>query len=152
MIQKPNIIARRARRAAGFTLLEAALTTMIVGVGLVATLQLLASGTSANIDGAQTTTGLNLAKGVREMTLNMTFDAVRALDGKTYTPPVDSRGEPINSLSQWTQTVDVQSVDPDQFTTEIVDPSPDAVRVTVTLSQNGENVCSIKWYRFRPLP
>src|SRR5262245_9589871 len=112
MIQRPHNFYRR--RQAGFTLLEAALTTMIVGVGLVATLQLLAARTTSNIDGARTTTAVNLGRGVREMTLNMTFDEVRALNGRSYHPPIDSRGEAIDSLSQWTQTVAVQTVDPDK--------------------------------------
>ncbi len=150
MIQRSHNFYRR--RQAGFTLLEAAMTTMIVGVGLVATLQLLAAGTSANIDGVRTTTGINLAKGIREMTLKMTFDEVRALKGQTYNPPVDSRGTAIAGFNQWTQTVDVQAVDPDRITTDIVSATPDAVRVTVVVTQAGENSCSMSWYRFRPMP
>src|SRR6266581_3800902 len=54
----------KARR--GFTLIEAAITTVIIGVGCVAMLQLLASGTMANHDGAELTTGMNLAGNIRE--------------------------------------------------------------------------------------
>ena len=60
-------VAQSRRRNRGFTLIEAAMTTVIIGVGFVAMLQLLATGTASNIEGAQTTTGINLAKNVREM-------------------------------------------------------------------------------------
>jgi Tfp pilus assembly protein PilV len=150
MKTRPHNLYRR--RQAGFTLMEAAMTTMIVGVGLVATLQLLAAGTASNIDGARTTTGVNLARGIRELTLKMTFDEVRALDGRTYNPPIDSRGTAVNGFDQWSQAVTVQAVDKDGLTTQIVDPTSHAVRVTVVVSQHGKEVSSLSWYRFLPTP
>lgn len=150
MIQRPHNFYRR--RQAGFTLIEAALTTMIIGIGLVATLQLLAAGTSANIQGASTTTAVNLAKSVRELTLKHSFAEVRAMNGTSFSPPVDSRGERIEGLDNWTQSIQVRAVDRDRLTTEIVDPSPDAVRITVTVTKNGENVSRLTWHRFRPMP
>jgi type II secretory pathway pseudopilin PulG len=143
---------RRRRRAGGFTLIEAALTMTIVGVGVVAALQLLAAGTAANVDGAIGTTGVNLARNVREMTLTMSFDEVRDLDGKSYSPAVDSRGESLDGFEDWTQAVDVQAVNPDQITQNIVDVAPDAVRVTVTMTRGNDDVCNLVWYRFRPMP
>jgi hypothetical protein len=86
------------------------------------------------------------------MTLKMTFDQVNALDGRSYSPPVDSLGAEITGFSQWTQTVDVQPVDPDRLTSDIVEEDPSAVRVTVTVSRTNENQCSMIWYRFKPMP
>ena len=128
------------------------MTTVIVGVGLVATLQLLASGTSATIDGANLTTGINLAKNVRELSLKSTFAEVRAMNGKVYNPPVDSRGERLNGFDNWTQTVSVQPVEPDDLTVPIVDPMPHAVRVTARVANNGSYVYELSWYRFKPMP
>ena len=142
---------RRVRRA-GFTLIEAALTTMIVGIGLVATLQLLASGTTSNIEGTKLTTGLNLGKNIREMTLKNTFAEVRALNGATYKPPRDSRGEQVAQFGTWQQQITVQPVNPDRLTTDIVDPDPDVVRVTVTVTHNNEEAFDMSWYRFKPGP
>jgi type II secretory pathway pseudopilin PulG len=148
MIQQPTQDVRRApathrvrRHRAGFTLIEAALTTMIVGIGLVATLQLLAAGTSANIDGTNTTTGVNLAR-----------NEVRALNGDVHNPPVDSRGTTIAGFNNWTQSIVVQPVDPDRLNTVIIDPDPDVVRVTARVHNNGSYVCELTWYRFRPMP
>jgi hypothetical protein len=147
----PGRTARHSRHR-GFTLLEAALTTMIVGVGLVAMLQLLAAGTSANLEGNEMTTGVNLAKSVRELTLKMTFNDVLGLDGRTYSPPVDSRGVAIAGFGDWTQNVDVQAVDRDRLTLDIVEPTPQVVRVTVSVTHNAQPVCDVSWYRFKPMP
>ena len=43
-----RILRNRRHDRAGFTLMEAALVTVLVGVGVVATLQLLAAGTMSN--------------------------------------------------------------------------------------------------------
>src|SRR5258706_9513897 len=60
----------------GFTLIEAAVTTVIIGVGCVAMLELLGSGTLANNDGAELTTAMNLAGNIRE-----------CMTGVAYTDP-----------------------------------------------------------------
>jgi prepilin-type N-terminal cleavage/methylation domain-containing protein len=139
-------------RRRGFTLIEAAMTTMIVGIGVAATLQLLAAGTAANVDGTKTTTGVHFAKAIRELTIKSSFDEVRAMDNRVHNPPVDSRGMNVADFGNWTQTIDVQAVEPDRLTLNVVDPTPDAVRVTVRVTANGENVCELSWYRFRPTP
>ena len=128
------------------------MATMIVGIGLVATMQLLAAGTSANIDGSNTTTGINLAKNSRELTLKSTFAEVRAMNGAVHNPPVDSRGERIVGFNNWTQSVVVQPVDPDDLTVNIANPNPHALRVTARVANNGTYVCEMSWYRFKPMP
>src|SRR5215216_2166023 len=73
MVHRPKHV-RRARR--GFTLIEAAITTVIIGVGCVSMLTLLGAGTMANNEGAELTTAMNLAGNVRE-----------AMAGVAYTDP-----------------------------------------------------------------
>jgi hypothetical protein len=55
------------RRRAGFTLIEAALTTIIVGLGTVAIMGLLSSGLGANEQAAKVTTAVNLADNIHEL-------------------------------------------------------------------------------------
>src|SRR4051794_8777432 len=62
-----NPIFRRGRNRA-FTLVEAMLATVIVGVGTLGMLTLLASGTMANGNANDLMIGLNLANNIREMT------------------------------------------------------------------------------------
>jgi hypothetical protein len=115
-------------------------------------LQLLAAGTISNVQGAQTTTGMNLAKNVREMSLKLPFVQLSDLDGDSYSPPVDSRGSALSDFSDWSQTVDVQPVDPDRLTLDVSTDTPLALRVTVTVSRHGQAVCSTSWYAFDGTP
>lgn len=60
----------------GFTLIEAALAILIVGVGVTALLELLAAGTMSNSAGTELTTAINLANNIHEITIGA---------GTTYT-------------------------------------------------------------------
>jgi type II secretory pathway pseudopilin PulG len=151
-MERTKRATRTRKPARGFTLIEAALVTVIVGVGFMALLQLLAAGTVTNVQGAQTTTGMNLAKNIREMSLKHPFAEVLDLDGNSYAPPVDSRGAALDGFDNWSQAVKVQAVDPDRLTLDVSADPPDAIRVTVTVSHNGQVVCSSSWYAFNGTP
>lgn len=139
---------RLRSRPAGFTLIEAAMTTVIVGVAFMAMLQLIAAGTVSNAKGASITTGMNLAKNVRELSLKLPYSQLATMDGQTYSPPVDSRGEQIDGFDDWTQIVDVQPVDPDMVTLEVADADPDCLKLTVSVSRAGQPVCTVSWLCF----
>ena len=156
---------------AGFTLIEAALVTSIVGIGVVAMLQLLAAGTTSNSAGAEMTTALNLAKGIREMSLGLAFvddvtptnwgadagesnvglyDDIDDLDGKAFNPPIDAMRLTLNDHANWEQRVVVQSVDPDRITVAVPNGTSPASRITVTINRNGQKICDISWTTFDP--
>jgi prepilin-type N-terminal cleavage/methylation domain-containing protein len=151
VIKAHNIFARQTRPR-GFTLIEASLTTVIIGVGFLAMLQLLAAGTMTNIRAIESTTAVNLAKNVREMSLKKKFSEISALDGASYQPPIDSQGEALSDFANWKQTVAVHAVDPDRMTLDISNATPSAVRVSVQIEHNGERVCDVSWYAFDPNP
>lgn len=136
----------RCRRNRGFTLLEASLATVIVGIAFVAVLQLLAIGTMSNLASAEQTSGVNLARNVRELLLQKTYASLPTYNNVSYSPPHDSRGQPIAEMSEWKQTITVQAVDQHRLTTNIVDSTPSAVRITVTISRNEVKVCDLSWY------
>ena len=140
----------RRERSRGFTLIEAMIAMVIVGVAVTAMLQLLAAGTTCNIEAAQSTMAVNLARNIREMTLRMPYADVRAMDGKTWVRPVDSRGEVIPGFAGWSQRLDVQPVNFGALKTNVVDADPEAVRVTVEVIYNGGLVGAVRWYRFKP--
>lgn len=127
-----------------------AITTAIVGLSIVSMLQLIAAGTMSNMEGSEMTTAVNLARNVREYTLQQTFATVQTLDATTFYPPIDSRGVGIDSMAGWTQVVKVEVIDPNKVTANIVDATPDAVRVTVTVKHNGAIVGNVNWIRFAP--
>src|SRR6188768_3571958 len=101
-----NFVRQTRRR--GFTLIEASLTTVIIGVGFLSMLQLLAAGTVTNLRAIQSTASVNLAKNVREMTLKHKFSELMALNGSTYQPPIDSQGKALADFAAWKQTLSIQ--------------------------------------------
>ncbi|MBC8108316.1 MAG: hypothetical protein H7Z14_17150 [Anaerolineae bacterium] len=121
-------------------------------MAFVAMLQLLAAGTVANLDSSELTSGINLARNIRELTLQSAYSELTAYDGASYDPPHDSRGVVLTEFSGWRQAIDVQAVDPTKLTTDFVDPNPSAVRITVTVSHNDQKVCDLSWYSFNATP
>jgi len=144
--------AARRRALRGFTLMEASLATMIVGIAFVAVLQLLAVGTMANMQSAEQTTAVNLARDIRELLLQKKYVNLPTYNNVSYQPPHDSRGIEISDLATWKQTITVQAVDPFRLTTNIVDSTPSAVRVTVTVLHNDQKVCDLSWYTLDGTP
>lgn len=164
MVQARNKL--RARR--GFTLIEAALVTVIIGVGVMGMLQLLAVGSISNANGAEQTTGLNLAKSIRELSLGLAFadpltpthwgpesgetlasyDDLDDLDGASFSPPISALRTTAVADNAWSQSVTVQTVDPDLLTASVPKGSQPAARVTVTVSHHGQAVCDVSWIAF----
>lgn len=171
---------RNVRR--GFTLLEAALVTCIVGVGITALLQLMAAGTVSNTTGTELTTGMMLARNVREMTLGLAFadpgsvnrwdpltpphwgpesdeptiqnyDDVDDLDGAGFTPPIDARRQSLTEYANWNQSIKVISLDPDYLPNDKVgNGKSPALRVTCTVTHMGHYVCELSWLVFDGTP
>jgi len=171
---------RRARPRRGFTLIEAATTTVIVGVGCLAMLQLLAAGTRANGESSELTTAMNLAGNIREClthhdgpvkavafsdptvtdgwgpepgeTTLDSYDDLDDFDGKTFSPPIDARRGSLGSAyNGWSQTVTVESVDPDDLKTVIPHLTrPPAMRpisrITVIVKRDDRAVYTQSWF------
>jgi prepilin-type N-terminal cleavage/methylation domain-containing protein len=149
----------------GFTLIESALVTAIVGVGVTAMLQLLAAGSVSNASGAQLTTGLNIARNIRELTLGLsfadpttptnwgaesgenlaTYDDLDDFDDRSFAPPIDARRQSLSDYAGWQQSIAVQSVDPDRLTLNVTKGSTPASRVTVTVTHHGKFICDLSW-------
>ncbi len=163
------------RKRAGFTLIEAALVTTIISFGVLAMLQLLAVGTVSNNEGAEMSTAINLAKGVRELMVGMPiadpatpthwgseageslsgakpYNDIDDFDGKTYNPPIDARRKSVVEFADWTQTIKVQTVDPNLLTSTVPNGTTASVRVTVTVTHNLKTVTSYSWVAFDAVP
>ena len=165
-------VQRRSRRRKGFTLIEAAWVTVIVGIGAVAMLELLAAGTVVNANGNQMTTAVNLANNIHEIALGLAFndpeqpttwatkessvtayDDVLDLDGTSFNPPLDVRRQPIADLTSWKQTVTVQTVAPDTvLSVRPNNASTATARVTVKIFQNDKQVHEMSWLVVAPNP
>jgi type II secretory pathway pseudopilin PulG len=166
--------APRLPRRRGFTLIEAATTTVIIGVGCVAMLQLLGAGTMANHQGTESTVALNLAGNVREAMAGLAFTDVTSpthwgpeageavvkqyndlddFDGWSSAPstPIDAKRDRLpTEYAAWSQQVKVESLNPDNLSTPMahLTLSPDlrpVSRITVSVFHNGNLIYSESW-------
>jgi prepilin-type N-terminal cleavage/methylation domain-containing protein len=139
----------------GFTLIEVAVATTIVGVGLAALMVSVESSTRVNDVGGKMAQGTFLAQEIREWTLTLPFstpvasqvhnppgpdggvdphtfvddlDDLLGLDGTgtTFKPPRDGLGNEISSLPDWSQTVTLGWRDPNN----VAAPAPHGVGTT----------------------
>jgi len=122
-------------RPRGFTLIEAALVTIIVGTGVAASMRLFAACTVQTQAANQLTVGLHLAGNIEEMMAPLCFnDPVHGstnfgpetgeslavyndlddLDGARFNPPIDAQRNVLPELSQYTQVVSVTPVYPNK--------------------------------------
>ena len=136
-----NVRARRGAGRRGFTLSETALAMVIVGTGVLASLQLFGTCTLESQAATQATTARMLAENIRETMANLPFadpisgiaawgpevgesvDSPLSLDdvddfdgaakkGLSFNPPIDSTRTKIPELSKYTQFVTVMPVNP----------------------------------------
>jgi prepilin-type N-terminal cleavage/methylation domain-containing protein len=152
---------------AGFTLIEVAITTVIIALGTVAMMALMAAGTSTNQQTAYLTTAVDLANNIHELCDQLSYPTsgtwglpahqtvanaiasgnISWLDGQTLNPPVDATGSSISGMGIWSQQVAVTNVSTTNITTTL---STNAFtnplsRVTVTILLNGNQVFQTDW-------
>ncbi|MDB5297355.1 MAG: hypothetical protein JWO31_3338 [Phycisphaerales bacterium] len=143
---------------------------MVIGFGVVATLQLLAAGTVSNAAGNELTTAVQLANNVREISLGLAFydpqsptqwvsreatvaayDNLLDLDGQAFDPPLNGARTPIASMATWAQKVDVQPVSETNYATAVPrTTSVRTARVTVTIEHNKKVVYQTAWIACAP--
>ena len=150
-------MARRpvqALRRKAFTLIEAAIVTVIIGLSVVALLQLLCAGSMANTESTELTTAVFLAENINERmqghpygTLKSTFDDVTYGNNTTYPYPKDGRGQNLTNFGGWSQTIDVSYVDPEALTITVPDSQVEVTSmVTVRIVHNTTNLVYVtKW-------
>ncbi|MCC6579203.1 MAG: prepilin-type N-terminal cleavage/methylation domain-containing protein [Phycisphaeraceae bacterium] len=151
---------RRAQLRAGFTLIEVALATMIVGVGFVAMLQLYAACTMQNGAAGDITAATLLAGNVRERLADTPFDDLESFDGATYGPPIDAQGNALADMSAFAQAIDVVPVLPNKLSANSTNPNEiskgtytGALRVTVRILRRSSPSASfgeayrVSWVR-----
>jgi type II secretory pathway pseudopilin PulG len=137
----------------GFTLIEAGLATIIVGLGVLAMMELFYASTRQNGTAASMTTAMLLAENIQESMAGLSFndpafgrtyfgsepgqtlgsfDDVDDFDGQTFNPPIDSTRKPISILSSYSQVVSVWPVYPNQLSANADPSSADFLQTTYT--------------------
>jgi type II secretory pathway pseudopilin PulG len=138
---------RQRRSPRGFTLVEAAFVTAVVGIAITALLSLLAAGTIASRESSELTTAINLVNNLHEASLTITYSQVMALNNANYSPPVDSNLQSITALgSTWKQHIDVYYIDPTNLnggSTGVTVQS--TARMIVTIYHNNIVLYTAQW-------
>ena len=156
-LQNTGATRRPFRR--GFTLIEAAMVTVIIGIGVVGMLELLAAGTMSNTKGTELTTAINLANNVREISLGLAFSDpdqpavwntkeatiaqyrdIKDLDGENWCPPRDVRRQQILGYDTWRQKIKVETVSQNNVGGIALpnDPKEPTARITVTIQRGSD--------------
>jgi len=138
----------RARRPVrgGFTIMEAAFSIIIIGLGVVAMMQVFVSGSEVNSYGDSLSKAVFLADEMRSMTEDVTFDELLDFNDLLPFNGVDANGNPVAGLDSYVQTITAESVDPESLL-PVVLPNPEAIRMNVTVSRNGTEITKISWLR-----
>jgi len=144
---------RRCHSRPGFTLIEAALATVIIGLGVVSMMELFGACTTENSTANGQTTAMLLASNIREAMAGLPlydpilgnsafgpqigqtvgqFTNVTAFDGSQFSPPIDAARSTIPQLTQYTQVISVMPVDPTQLSVNTNEASPTIAKATYT--------------------
>jgi prepilin-type N-terminal cleavage/methylation domain-containing protein len=134
-VQRP--IIRRARR--GFTLLEVAVAIIVLAVGIVAVQSLVAATTNVTMVNNELQTATMLGNAMQERCLGLDRPELLTLNGKSYSPPLDSQAQALTELPDYTQRVVVTYVAPRSIGVDST-TATDLLRVSVTVSHNGRDV------------
>ncbi len=164
----PRQARRKGGRPPGFMLIEAALTTVIIGVAVVALLAVIGAATRTNGGNREMTRAVFLAQEVRELlaplpaaeddgrfgpelgeTSLAAYDDLDDFDGLSFTPPINAQRQALGGAewAGWTETITVANVDPDYLagSQPLPDGSTDVVRVTVTVRKDTRLMHEMSW-------
>jgi len=150
----PQINPRLRRRSrGGFTLIEAAIVLVIIGVGVTGLVQLIGAGSMANSNSAELTTGIELANNINEMLQGVPYASLKSTyDDVVYNPPKDALGNDLTAnFTGWQQSIDIKYVDPLYVASAVPDSQIEPTcRVTVAVSHRGQVVYTAEWLAVSP--
>lgn len=160
------------RRAAceGFTLVEAMIAMLIIGLTIAALVASTGAFSRSNAAGIDLSTAEFLIEEIRELTASLPvvdpqtgtavfgpeagetlgqFDDLDDFDGASFSPPIDIHRAALPNFANFTQQIQVQNVAVSNFNSVVADHSTNFVRVTVTILMNGTSLSSATWIRAR---
>ncbi len=137
--------SERSRRGTpkGFTLVEVLITSIVIGLGIVAVMAAIGSGTRINEAGVSLTRAGFLTQEIREWSMNL--DTLNDLTDVTYSPPRNSLGEELNDMTGWSQTLTVTWRSPTDLDVIVPSGSSDIAHMQLGVEHNGELILSTDW-------
>ena len=152
-----------------FTLIEALIAIILVGLAVVSLVAANGSLTKANSAATDLSTAEFLIEQVRELTAMLEvidpetefsmfgaeestladYDDLDDFDGANFSPPINAERQALNEFATFSQQVIVQNVSGSDFEQVVGDHTSNFVRVTVMVFQNAEQISSTTWIRAR---
>ncbi len=139
------------RGARGFTLIEALIATILIGLGAVAVMMSAGSGTKVNQASLDMTQASFLAQELREWTLQLPIDDpnstndLKAMDSNSFTTPLDGRGSQITGMPHWKEKITVTWRNPSDLDSAVADGASDIVYVEVTIKRHDYEILTTGW-------
>lgn len=130
----------------GFSLIEAMIAVLLVGLVVTALMMSNGSLTKVNAAGVDLSTAEFLTEQIREYVTALPYANLTALAAASpYSPPIDVNGNALTQFATFSQQVTVQAVSP----ADLITPQggSDFSRVTVSVLQNGSPINSATWIR-----
>lgn len=151
----------------GFTLIEALIAVLLVGLAIVSLVAANISFTKANGVGADLSTAEFLLEQVKELTAMLpvvdpetttsvfgpeegglaAYDDVDDFDSANFSPPISTGRVVLNDFAAFSQQVTVENVSASNFEQVVADHGSDFIRVTVKVLLNSKEISSASWIR-----
>ncbi len=159
-----------AKHKSGFSLIEALIAILLVGLAIASLVAANSAFTRANGAGTDLSTAEFLFEQIRELTALLpvidpvtefstfgpeagetlaNYDDLDDFDGAVFSPPISAHRNPLNDLAAYSQQITVENVDASDFEQVVGDHSSYFVRVTVRIFLNSKEICSASWLRAR---
>ncbi len=158
---------RRYVGRSGFTLIEALIASVLVGVGVSAMMVATKSGTQVNAGAREITHAINLGQEIREWTLKLPFvdpetpdnppgpdgaenpqsfvDDIDDLMDVTYSPPRNGTGQALTDMSGWSQKITLTWRNPDDLSASVANGASEMIYVEVLVSRGSQPVLTTGW-------
>lgn len=164
---------RKGKHNSGFSLIEALIAILLVGMAVASLLAANSAFTKANGVGTDLSTAEFLVEQIRELTALLpivepetpesgfdvfgpesgetlaTYDDLNDFDDKSFSPPINANRSPLTELGAFSQQVTVQNVNASDFEQVVADHGSSFVRVTVKVYLNAREISSASWLRAR---
>jgi len=160
---------RDKRYMNAFTLIEALIAIILVGLAVASLVVANGSFTKANGAATDLSTAEFLIEQLRELTTMLAvvdpqtglstfgpeettltnYDDLDDFDGTSFSPPINAHRQLLNDFAAFTQQITVQNVSSSNFEQVVADHGSSFVRVTVKVFLNSDQISSTAWIRAR---
>jgi len=140
--------AASGTRHSGFTLAEVLISSLLLGLGVLALVAAYGYDSTAAQRDEEITVASFLADEIRDKALQMNFANVLTLNGIPYNPAILSTGQP-QGQAQWSQHLTVTPVAQGDLNATVGSAGAQAARLTVEVRSRGVKVITQTYYIFK---